>query len=133
MPGAVGYKLANPGRPVIVVSGDGSAMFSIQTLWSAVHHNIPVVFIILANRAYRILKVNMDRYRKYFEIEEQDHYPHMDLTNPDIDYVMVANGLGMDAEKVYEPEEVAPALQRALDSRKPYLLEVYVEGTYPGV
>jgi len=56
-----------------------------------------------------------------------------DLTNPDIDYVMVANGLGMDAEKVYEPEEVAPALQRALASGKPYLLEVFVEGTYPGI
>ncbi len=133
LPGAVGYKLAYPDRPVIVVSGDGSAMFSVQTLWSAVHHHIPVVFIILANRAYKILKVNMDRYRKYFEIEEQDHYPHMDLTNPDIDYVMVAKGLGMDAEKVYEPEEVAPALQRALASGKPYLLEVFVEGTYPGV
>jgi len=133
LPGAVGYKLAYPDRPVIAVSGDGSAMFSVQTLWSAVHHHIPVVFIILANRAYKILKVNMDRYRKYFEIEEQAHYPHMDLTNPDIDYVMVAKGLGMDAEKVYEPEEVAPALQRALASGKPYLLEVFVEGTYPGV
>ena len=133
LPGAIGYKLANPDRPVVVVSGDGSAMFSVQALWTAAHHKIPIVFIILANRSYKILKINMDRYRKYFDISEQDHYPHMDLTDPNIDYVMVARGLGVDGEKIYEPEEVAPALGRALDSGKPYLLEVFVEGSYPGV
>ena len=46
-----------PGRPVVAVSGDGSAMYSIQSLWSAAHHKLAIVFVVLANRQYRILDV----------------------------------------------------------------------------
>ena len=60
LPGALGVKLAHPDRPVVAVSGDGSAMYSIQALWTAAHHDIGAVFVILSNREYRILKHNMD-------------------------------------------------------------------------
>ena len=65
--GALGVKLANPDRPVVCFSGDGSAMYSIQALWTAAHHRLPIVFIILANAEYRILKHNLDIYRRRFE------------------------------------------------------------------
>ena len=55
LPGALGVKLAHPDRPVVAVSGDGSAMYSIQALWTAAHHDLAVVFVILNNREYRIL------------------------------------------------------------------------------
>src|SRR4029453_16426953 len=60
LPGALGVKLTHPHRPVLAVSGDGSAMYSIQALWTAAHHDLAVVFVILNNREYRILKHNMD-------------------------------------------------------------------------
>ena len=66
LPGALGVKLAQPGRPVVALSGDGSAMYSIQALWTAAHHDLAVVFVILNNREYRILKHNMDTYRQRF-------------------------------------------------------------------
>ena len=63
LPTGIGLKLARPERPVLCVSGDGSALYTIQALWTAAHHRIPVVFVILNNRVYRILKYNMDRFR----------------------------------------------------------------------
>ena len=63
MGSAMGVKLAHPGRPVIAVVGDGSAMMTVQALWTAANENIPVVYLICNNRSYRILKLNMDTYK----------------------------------------------------------------------
>ena len=56
LPGALGVKLAHPDRPVVVLSGDGSAMYSPQALWTAAHERLPVVFGVFVNREYLILK-----------------------------------------------------------------------------
>ena len=64
--GAIGVKVAMPDRPVVAVSGDGSAMYSIQALWTAAHHKLAIVFVVLANREYRILKHNVDVWRQNF-------------------------------------------------------------------
>src|SRR6201999_3399835 len=69
--GAIGVKVAMPDRPVVAVSGDGSAMSSIQSLWAAAHHKLGIVFVILANREYRILKHNVDVCRQNFEAGTQ--------------------------------------------------------------
>jgi len=58
--GAIGVKVAMPDRPVVVVSGDGSAMYAIQALWTAAHHRLAIIFVVLANREYRILKHNVE-------------------------------------------------------------------------
>jgi thiamine pyrophosphate-dependent acetolactate synthase large subunit-like protein len=50
--GAIGVKVAMPDRPVVAISGDGSAMYSIQALWTAAHHKLAIVFVVLANREY---------------------------------------------------------------------------------
>ncbi|HEY5645555.1 MAG TPA: thiamine pyrophosphate-binding protein, partial [Pseudomonadales bacterium] len=66
--GAIGVQVAHPDRRVVAISGDGSAMYSIQALWTAAHHNLPIVFVILSNREYRVLKHNLDIYRARFDI-----------------------------------------------------------------
>jgi benzoylformate decarboxylase len=127
LPGALGVKLAHPDRPVVAISGDGSAMYSIQALWTAAHHDLAVVYVILSNREYRILKHNMDTYRQRFGAKPDRPYLHMDLATPELGFVDMAKGMGVPAERVTRPEEVPGALARGLASGGPYLLDVAVE------
>jgi benzoylformate decarboxylase len=128
LPGALGVKLAHPGRPVVALSGDGSAMYNIQALWTAAHHQLAVVFVILNNREYRILKHNMDTYRQRFGAKPERGYPNMDLTSPDLGFVDLARGLGVEGLRVNTPGELRPALDKALASGRPFLLDVAIEG-----
>jgi benzoylformate decarboxylase len=128
LPSAIGLKLANPHRPVLCISGDGSACYTPQALWTAAHHQIPVVFLILNNGSYRILKLNMDRYRREAAIPKDRPYPHMDLSAPAVDFVRIANGFGVEARKLSSPDAVGPALKTAFDADAPFLLDVAVDG-----
>jgi benzoylformate decarboxylase len=128
LPGALGVKLAHPDRPVLAVSGDGSAMYSIQALWTAAHHDLDVVFLILNNREYRILKHNMDTYRQRFGAKPDRGYPNMDLVSPDLGFVDLARGLGVEAARITTPGELRPALDKAFGARHPFLLDVAIEG-----
>ena len=130
LPTGIGLKLARPERPVLCVSGDGSALYTIQALWTAAHHRIPVVFVILNNRVYRILKYNMNRFRAVAGVEGRaGSYRHLDLTDPDIDYVSVARGFGVEGRRVRVPEEVGAAVEEAFASGAPRLLELVVDGS----
>ncbi|MEM1248005.1 MAG: thiamine pyrophosphate-binding protein [Acidobacteriota bacterium] len=128
LPGALGVSLAHPGRPVVALSGDGSAMYSAQALWSAAHSQLPIVFVILHNREYKILKINMDIYRERFGVPADRPYPHMDLTEPEIDFVALAQSLGVDAVRIDDPGEIDGAFRAALASGRPWLLDVSIEG-----
>jgi benzoylformate decarboxylase len=128
LPGALGVKLAHPGRPVVAISGDGSAMYSIQALWTAAHHGIAVLFLILDNHEYRILKHNLDAYRQRFGVRAERGYAHMDLSKPELSFVEIAHGMGVPASRVTRADELAPALAAAVNSGGPYLLDVVVEG-----
>jgi benzoylformate decarboxylase len=128
LPGALGVKLTHPGRPVVAVSGDGSAMYSLQALWTAAHHDLAVVFVILNNREYRILKHNMDIYRQRFGAKPDRGYPNMDLVAPDLGFVDLARGMGVEGARVTTPGELGPALAKALAARRPFLLDVAIEG-----
>ena len=66
--GAIGVAVAHADRRIVAVSGDGSAMYSVQALWTAAHYSLPILFVILANRQYRVLKLNMDTYRRRFGV-----------------------------------------------------------------
>jgi benzoylformate decarboxylase len=131
LPGAIGVKLANPQRPVVALVGDGSAMYTVQSLWTAARHHIPLVYIILSNRSYRILKLNMNRYRRTVEIPAGRPYPFMDLSNPTLNFVEIAHGMGMPGERVEHPDAIAAAVARGLASGGPYILEVVTEGSVP--
>jgi len=126
--GALGVQLGYPGRPVLCVSGDGSAMYSIQALWTAAHHRLPVVFVILANREYRVLKHNIDTYRQRFEVKSNQGYPHMDLSGPVLDFVRLAQGMGVDAVRAEDGEALGAAVAHAFSSGRPWLIEAAVEG-----
>lgn len=131
LPGALGVKLAHPERPVVALVGDGSSMYTVQSFWTAAHHNIPVVYIILSNRSYRILKMNMNRYRRSLAIPAGRPYPHMDLTQPGLDFVEIAHGMGVAGRRVTQPEELEAAVREALALGRPYVLEVVTEGAVP--
>ena len=128
LPGALGVKLAHPDRPVVALSGDGSAMYSIQALWTAAHHDLAVVFLILNNREYRILKHNMDTYRQRFGAKPDRGYPNMDLVSPDLGFVDMARGMGVEAARVSKPDELRSALDTALGAGRAYLLDIAIEG-----
>ena len=124
MPGALGVKLASPGRPVVAVVGDGSAMWSIQSLWTAAHDQIPVTYVVCANASYCQVKV-----MKGFLMGEQakGRYLGVDLDNPRIDLASMARAMGVYGQKVEHPGQLREALSSALESGKPALVEVIIE------
>jgi len=126
--GAIGVKVAMPDRPVVAISGDGSAMYSIQSLWTAAHHKLAIVFVILANREYRILKHNTDVWRQNFAAGTQHPYQQMDLTGPEFDFVHLAAGMGVEGVRIEKADDIAPALSKAVAANKPYLVEIAIEG-----
>ncbi|MFN0162059.1 MAG: thiamine pyrophosphate-binding protein [Burkholderiales bacterium] len=126
--GALGVALARPDRPVLCVSGDGSAMYSIQALWTAAHHGLPIVFVILANREYRVLKHNLDAYRQRFGTEASGPYAHMDLKVPALGFVEMAQGMGVAGTRVTRAGDIRAAVAEAFAAGAPRLVEVEIEG-----
>jgi benzoylformate decarboxylase len=125
MPGSVGFKLAVPERPVVCTIGDGSSMYSIQALWSAARYGAGVAFIVINNRGYSILKGFRDA------IGAGDTVPGLDVEG--IDFGDVARGLGVEGELVERDGDLLPALKRALNAGRPYLLDVVVDPEVPGL
>lgn len=123
MPGSVGFKLAVPERPVVCMIGDGSSMYSVQALWSAARYGASVAFIVVNNRGYSILKGFRDA------IGAGDRVPGLDV--PGIDFVGVARGLGVEGETIQEAGDLLPAVKRALNAGRPYLLDVIVDPEVP--
>jgi benzoylformate decarboxylase len=124
LPGAAGVQLANPDRPVVCVSGDGSAAWSIQSLWSAAHYNLPVTFIICANAAYRQVRV-----MKKLAMAEQGPGRNLgsELTNPRIGFTDLARGFGLEAVRVEDPARLQSALSQAFRCGRPNLVEVILD------
>ena len=118
LPAAVGLQMALPERRVICPIGDGSIQYSVQALWSAVQNRTPVVFIVLRNGDYSALKGFCDFTRVGRNV------PGMDI--PGIDMVKIAQGYGMAATEVDEPDELEPSLTRALAGDAPALISVNV-------
>jgi len=124
VPAAVGVALAQAPRPVLCYSGDGSAMYTIQALWTAAHLKLPITYVIANNGGYRILKQRLKAFHG------NDAPIGMDLVDPKVDFVGLAKAMGMPAERIAEPEALGPALQRAFASPGPKLLDVVVDGRY---
>ena len=126
--GALGVAVAEPGRPILCLSGDGSSMYSIQSLWTAAHHDLPIVFVILANREYRVLKHNIDAYRARFDVKSNKPYMHMDLSGPVLGFVDLAKGMGVAGTHVTRAEDIQKAVAAAFKSGMPHLIEIEIEG-----
>ena len=103
-------------------------MYSIQALWTAAHHQLPIVFVILNNREYRVLKHNLDIYRQRFDAASDRPYPHMDLGGPGLGFVAMAAGMGVPGVRVENPDELPAALAAAFAAGGPRLEEIQIEG-----
>lgn len=127
LPMAMGVKLAWPDRPVVGVVGDGNAMYSIQGLWTAAHHQIPVVWVICNNATYRILKLNTMR---VLGPEAREKLHSVDLGGPALNFAKIAESLGIDGVQVTKGDEVRPAIERALASGRPALVDAVIDGSF---
>jgi benzoylformate decarboxylase len=123
LPASVGVSLANPDRPVVCFSGDGSAMYSIQALWTAAHHKLPLTVVIANNGGYRIIK------QRLLAFHGDDHYVGMDFVDPPVDFVGMAKSLGLEATRITDAKDVASTLKSAFSRPGAKLIEVVVDGT----
>ncbi|MBB5417937.1 benzoylformate decarboxylase [Paraburkholderia atlantica] len=110
MPAAVGVALARPGERVIALIGDGSSMYSIQAIWSAVQMRLPITFVILNNTRYAALQ----DFAPVFGFAPNETVQGMDL--PGLDFVTIAAGMGCPGVRVSEAAELAGVLRRALNA-----------------
>jgi benzoylformate decarboxylase len=123
LPASVGVSLAHPTRPVVCFSGDGSAMYSIQALWTAAHHKLPLNVVIANNGGYRIIK------QRLLAFHGDDHYVGMDFADPAVDFAGLARSLGLEAMRIGDPAELQPKLSDAFARPGAKLIEVMVDGT----
>jgi thiamine pyrophosphate-dependent acetolactate synthase large subunit-like protein len=128
IPGAIGLKLANPDKTVVGFTGDGGSMYTIQALWTAAHHNIDATFVVCNNRSYRILKHNIQKYWSEREMDEREFPRPFDITEPNIDFAALAKGMGVEATRVETPDQIGPAIDRALAHRGPFLIDLVISG-----
>ena len=131
LPAAIGAKLALPDRPVVALIGDGSAMYTIQGLWTAARENLRMVFVIINNYSYRILKQRTNAMKGL--AAQADRYVGMDLDRPRIDFVSVARGLGLTAHRAATLSDVRDLLEAALAHDGPTLLDVEVDRSWKPV
>lgn len=122
LPVAVGAAIACPDRKVVSLMGDGSAMYTLQSLWTMAREGLDVVNIIFANRGYQILHLELAN----VGVEEvgRNAGRMFDVENPTLDWVALANGHGVSAERVTNADEFVPALRKGLATKEPYLIEV---------
>ncbi|HET8593206.1 MAG TPA: thiamine pyrophosphate-dependent enzyme, partial [Solirubrobacterales bacterium] len=114
---AVGVQLAQPDRPVVCVLGEGSAQYAITGFWTAAAYEVPATFLVLRNEEYAILKW-------FADMEEVRGAPGLDL--PALDVARVAAAYGVSAKAVSGRDDLHAALESAISSSKPELVEVPV-------
>jgi len=131
LPVAVGAAIACPGRPVLALEGDGSAMYTIQSLWTMAREQLDVTAVIMNNRSYAILEIELERVgaeRPGPTAKEQ-----LDLAGPDLDFVQIASGLGVSSVRVDTADDLLAALERAIAEPGPHLIEAVVPSVYSGL
>jgi benzoylformate decarboxylase len=122
LPAAVGMALGRPGVRTVCLIGDGSAMYSIQALWTAAQRKLPLTTVVINNAGYGAM-------RSFSQVMQVRYVPGLDL--PGIDFVKMAQGLGCDAVRVSKASELASALQRGLAYDGTSLIEVIVDSSVP--
>jgi acetolactate synthase-1/2/3 large subunit len=124
LPAAVGAALAVPDRPVLALEADGSAMYTIQALWTMAREELDVTVVLFDNRAYSILNLEL---RSVGAASGGTRAAELlDLSRPDLDFVGLARGLGVPAEQATTAEEFTDLLGRALAEPGPYLIDCLV-------
>ena len=101
-------------------------MYGIQALWTAAHLKLPITYVIANNRSYRIIKERLVSLRK------TDKFTGMDMRDPEIDFVGLGKSFGLEATRVTDPHDIAPALRAAFASGGPNLIDVRVADGFGG-
>jgi benzoylformate decarboxylase len=122
LPAAVGLALGRPERRTVCLIGDGSAMYSIQALWTAAQRKLPLTVVVINNLGYGAM-------RSFSQVMQVRNVPGLEL--PGIDFVKIAEGMGCDAVRVAKSSELAPALARALSHQGTSVVEVMVDSAVP--
>ncbi len=122
LPASVGVAMGNPDRRTVCLIGDGSAMYSIQALWTAAQRKLPLTVIVINNSGYGAM-------RSFSQVMQVRNVPGLDL--PGLDFVKLAEGMGCDALRVSSSAELAPALTRAFAKPGTSLIEVIVDSAVP--
>ena len=125
MPAAVGYSLGLGKAPVVCFVGDGAAMYSPQSLWTAAHEQLPVTFIVMNNTEYNVLK-NFMRSKEDYTSAQTNRFIAMDLVDPVIDYQALGTALGLKTRKIEVASQIAAAVEEAIASGKPSLIEIVI-------
>lgn len=120
---AIGAQLASPGRRVVACLGDGSTMFGIQGLWTLAKYHVPLLVIVFNNRAYMAVK---NQFRGSDERIRQAAQLGADLVGPELDFARLAQCFGIFGQRVEDPNEIAPALTRALGASGPAVVDVVI-------
>ncbi|MBH9551351.1 acetolactate synthase large subunit [Inhella gelatinilytica] len=131
LPNAIGAAIACPNRPVLALVGDGSAMYTIQALWTMAREGLNVVTVIFNNAAYSVLNVELSR------VGAQEAGPkakaQLDLSAPGLNFTALAQGMGVPATRVQSPEGFVQALERTLSTPGPHLIEALVPPSLSGL
>jgi acetolactate synthase-1/2/3 large subunit len=131
LPCAVGAAVACPDRPVLALVGDGSAMYTIQALWTMAREKLNVVSVVFSNRSYSILNIELQR------VGAEEAGPkakdQLDLQNPTLDFVQMSAAMGVPAVRATTTGEFVNALERALRTPGPHLIEAVVPSSVSGL
>ena len=121
LPTAVGAAIACPDRRVIALQADGSAMYTIQALWTAAREDLDLTVVLCNNRRYQILQTELER----AGVDEPDDAARsmIDLADPHLDFVALAAGLGVPGVRVTDAEALTAELGRSLAAPGPRLVE----------
>ena len=122
--GCIGVSLANTNKTIVAIIGDGSSMYAIQSIWTAAHYNLPIIYVIANNQSYRIIKERLEGFHN------NTNFVGMDFNKPKIDFVKLGNSMGVESKQVSEPTELKSLFKKAFKYKKPYLIEVMVDKGY---
>ena len=131
LPNAVGAAIACPQRKVIALAGDGSAMYTIQSLWTMAREQLDVISIIFNNRSYAVLNIELQRVGATSTGEKAK--AQLDLKQPPIDFVRLGEGMGVRSRRATTTAEFIAALEQALRTPGPHLIEAIVPPTLTGL
>ncbi|MCK7473763.1 MAG: thiamine pyrophosphate-dependent enzyme [Rhodopseudomonas palustris] len=124
LPLAIGAALAAPDRKVVCPHGDGGAAYTMQALWTMARENLDVTVVIYANRSYAILNIELQRVG--VGSAGAKALSMLDLHNPEINWVQIASGLGVEASRASTAEEFADQYASAMKQRGPRLIEAMI-------
>ena len=124
MPAAIGAAVAAPDRPVLSLQADGSAMYTVSALWTQAREQLDITTIIINNGAYDILRIELARVgAANADTPGPRALDLLDLGRPTMDFVKIAEGMGVPARRVRTAEELADALRAAFDEPGPHVVE----------